>query len=59
MSEIHSTRNDMTSNTRPSVKILVSAIDEIALIGWMSVLAANAQPISPSSEIESDYFGGR
>jgi len=50
MSEIHSTRNDMTSNTRPSVKILVSAIS-IALIGWMSVLAANAQPISPSSEI--------
>ncbi len=51
MTKIHSTRNAMTPNVRPSMKILASAISiAIALMGWMSVPAVNAQPSSPSPE---------
>jgi hypothetical protein len=42
--------NVMTSNTRLSIEILLSSI---ALIGWISVPAVNAQPSSPSPETTS------
>jgi hypothetical protein len=46
----HLIHNVMTSNTRLSIEVSLSSI---ALIGWMSVPAVNAQPSSPAPKTTS------